>query len=1023
MLTGMRSAAPLAVQSYKVLPQAFEQYWNEGTVTPRKDDELWPNPMIASLLSDSKVLHYGTDPVLGFHLATAFAPLAANSPLGPGASESAFEPAAAAQKQFTEWISAFRSSLERGTVVRFVVSDVFALCYTLQNATTGGGKTCANWYGRQLDGKPLKLDDEAYGGKEPEAPLAFDTIDTSNLSDHVGTLNLILATAPLLKEQPWATVYTDLLLKGQGSGEKVLEEVLCGDPATVSLLLGVSPVQYWTNAKVESHVDEVVMGMIAAKSDGHTKQLQTRLAWKRSDTFSDSPRGTSALHFESQTLSKMLYQIYCRMFQAEELDSPADIHTARAAQYPIFHRGSFAVFLKHVQQRVATDWEATCTDLVAKVYSRDTSFGTSNFYLDDFSSQLHLSGFTDMRLLKNIEHYPSRGALKGWKEVPVVVAISLVIPREAMTRLYTGSQHRKVASPLLVGSLRSPDSAIDEWHSFYNDVQLVWGTLKATPSDETGESSVSIEPDTLGWEGTSPMIAAFYVPASTLQSDPEKGVVGLSVPLNATSAQVYGPVLGMRMSVFEESLDGSNVYVSRFLPGQAGYPKICEAVKTLEPESADEARETKTKVVPDVSLSESTIQSIVGHLDILSDEGRKLLQNKVPMELRQRSPFVIEIVFLGKKKVVFPIRFPVPVSKEGSKTRVARTTSYVEVVAPLANPSPSSPFSQALSDFMFPVALSTSKLPVGLNMPHVNLDKLPILDLDKKNEMSWLTTLSSLQFSTRERKIREGRDDASSKGMANDVRVNFKETLLTMLMLSSGLQGGQTGLFALNHEEKGGIHILILVSAMRIDGDTASVVMDAAVIPFTHALVQSPKMQSFLLLLRELEIASTNVDDEELTLWKKVLPSLAERCRTWSHGPRCEYKKPGATVPLSLGDGEQLLCSCGNGHLPENYLGLPEWDEAARHATRVAISPTFAVPFVEAVADTSTFAKDIASNTSSTSSDEGLVGGERCRSCGKTRAEDGGALKKCMRCLEVKYCSATCQKKDWKTHRGECKEA
>jgi len=48
---------------------------------------------------------------------------------------------------------------------------------------------------------------------------------------------------------------------------------------------------------------------------------------------------------------------------------------------------------------------------------------------------------------------------------------------------------------------------------------------------------------------------------------------------------------------------------------------------------------------------------------------------------------------------------------------------------------------------------------------------------------------------------------------------------------------------------------------------------------------------------------------------------------------------------------------------------------------------------------------------------------EACRCCGRTDAKPGGGpLKKCMRCLQVKYCSAECQKKDWKKHRMECEE-
>ena len=91
--------------------------------------------------------------------------------------------------------------------------------------------------------------------------MAFYVIDTSNLSDHVGALNILVCTAPLLKERLWATVYTEMLIKREPSQQEAFGSLLCGHAAIMSLLLGVSPVQSWTNAKAESHVDELFLGL------------------------------------------------------------------------------------------------------------------------------------------------------------------------------------------------------------------------------------------------------------------------------------------------------------------------------------------------------------------------------------------------------------------------------------------------------------------------------------------------------------------------------------------------------------------------------------------------------------------------------------------------------------------------------------------------------------------------------------------------------------------------------------------
>lgn len=47
--------------------------------------------------------------------------------------------------------------------------------------------------------------------------------------------------------------------------------------------------------------------------------------------------------------------------------------------------------------------------------------------------------------------------------------------------------------------------------------------------------------------------------------------------------------------------------------------------------------------------------------------------------------------------------------------------------------------------------------------------------------------------------------------------------------------------------------------------------------------------------------------------------------------------------------------------------------------------------------------------------------GRLCAQCGRNRHEAMGRLKKCGACKQVYYCSETCQKIDWATHRVRCK--
>jgi hypothetical protein len=48
-----------------------------------------------------------------------------------------------------------------------------------------------------------------------------------------------------------------------------------------------------------------------------------------------------------------------------------------------------------------------------------------------------------------------------------------------------------------------------------------------------------------------------------------------------------------------------------------------------------------------------------------------------------------------------------------------------------------------------------------------------------------------------------------------------------------------------------------------------------------------------------------------------------------------------------------------------------------------------------------------------------------CAVCGATKAEvaqQGGKLRKCARCLSVRYCSESCQQQAWPAHRPECRQ-
>jgi hypothetical protein len=227
-----------------------------------------------------------------------------------------------------------------------------------------------------------------------------------------------------------------------------------------------------------------------------------------------------------------------------------------------------------------------------------------------------------------------------------------------------------------------------------------------------------------------------------------------------------------------------------------------------------------------------------------------------------------------------------------------------------------------------------------------------------------------------------------------------------MFMQFSGLQGQYSRVFGINHPTGGGVHILIFVSCLRLDGANRTVVLDTAVLPLTNRLM--PQIHQFLAALSSKGFCNIKVDEAELKLWKQIIPALVERCRQWQHRPSCEYWTK-SQIPLSLENGQTPLCSCGNGNLPAKFIpDIPQWNTVAKYAIRAAISPSFSIPFVEQIFDAS-ITEELPD-----------FNGDKCKVCGESTSKSGTDLLQCARCRAVKYCSIECQRADWKNHKKWC---
>jgi hypothetical protein len=208
---------------------------------------------------------------------------------------------------------------------------------------------------------------------------------------------------------------------------------------------------------------------------------------------------------------------------------------------------------------------------------------------------------------------------------------------------------------------------------------------------------------------------------------------------------------------------------------------------------------------------------------------------------------------------------------------------------------------------------------------------------------------------------------------------------------------------------------LLFASALRHNVLHGSILLDAYIVPLSKArvfklseplshLVSSGKLLSIMLKSREEEI-----------LWKELIPVQVECCRqAWHHFENCQYL-PKAPIPLSLEHSQLPICSCGENQDTGGFPRFQNWEAFAKYATRIAIMPLSAIPYLE------TFTSREKKGQMSEIHARPLKmepSHEACDNCGQSDMR----LKKCSRCGNVSYCDRDCQKAAWRRHKSECRK-
>ncbi|KAL9133715.1 MAG: hypothetical protein Q9175_005104, partial [Cornicularia normoerica] len=594
--TGIRSAGPLWCNASATMGYVYREFWKTGVVAGNSEDlsrlngkgEVNPMFAVSSAASRDFAVHYGAEPLVGFHLPEAFQEEVAKR--SGGASEQSKRAVAIAKSQFKAWCESFCDYVSNDRVhVSFFCGEALALSHDLQLAITLDQEPGYNarTYVKPWSACPLLLDGHVDLNASRDLPCdPFNVIDTSNLGDHVGFINILSATAPLLRRDASSVLYTESLLMVSEDISASLSTVLGSDIATFSLLIGLAPSGLLTGVTLDAVSNETALFKFIQGEMNGQKQYRMRVSWKYPQ-FSDASvvgvlvRSTGSdlqVKFEAKELADYLFDIYKTMFAHEDTSKlMAKFARIKDAQYLVdlqrYTRAGMAALLRLVRATVQVDWEQTM-QLLNNHLETDRSLLVGSNSLQELYVHLHVLG---VWTIKSLESNPDqlrkgfglslrpRSGEKGIlaaDDTPSVVQLVLVVPREKLT-VFTGKTPDAIGTPALHVSVTQTKGQ-DRYENCFYSFQAFFGDV--VYDDSTKNASV-VQEDEHGWLGSADLVITCAVPAFGLLIGPKNGIrAALRINTNPDSLARFAH-LGMRMAVFETGFnDGKRLFVCRGAP-------------------------------------------------------------------------------------------------------------------------------------------------------------------------------------------------------------------------------------------------------------------------------------------------------------------------------------------------------------------------------------------------------------------------------------------------------------------------
>ena len=858
--------------------------------------------------------------------------------------------------------------------MRFFVGDPCALCFALDKTSIQSYNALSS-YAQPMSGKPVKLDN--YCGEGPNSPpSSFNVVETSDLVDTIGLLNILICVIPLLQYSPATTLFTDTLFfpTAGKTTTSLLSKTLGENVGGICSLLGVAPITYLTGVDTHGNADLPV-------SPQHGSFH--RIAWKFSilgDTKAQFSQ--SKVICDPKELSELFHSIYSQMFIYDNGEFCAEINNRAEAtgkvrfHPPQYTRQSFTAFLAFIKPRVLVHWDSTMSLFMDRFEVLEAT--KIETHVDELSLYLYLFGvYTTPKL--RLENHSFNTVTRGIRltfTIPNISCLVLTIPRRVIQPLHAKCLEKKGRLNLIFQAwFHRNGSSTANAPRF--SVTPIFGKL--TPQSN---STYIIQEDLDGWEGTSDLHLYTYVPTCFVREcacSPQDLWMHIQIMVEGSTMMLLEKA---DFNIFNSKIsDTEFVHLTKSFSGMAApTPKNVSS----PPESLAASNETIRVTHPRISLAHGTFTT---RITFVRDVEKKQLSTGVAVSFKDVSPCTITIA-LGD--FTHQSQFPFPIAKP--RLRINRKSAWIEIIVSLSSPI----IRGGYFSFPFPVVSDTPGVLIPWTFPTVDLSSriLPKVELRQSKSKEWLIGHLDRMFPGRDTQLTFANSGSQSI-------LKFKRTLFYIF---ERICNTQDRVFELTATSTSIPFLVFYVSALYLDDSTDNVVAEAFAI-----VVDQPTKVGKSIASKAVKLS---LGEEDARLWKVALPAMAERCRKGVHDVGCLYSVEGAMRH----DGVKEICNCGLGECPDELTKHPMWRHFKQFTTRIAISPIFDPPYVENAApapNNSANDKEIQVESEDKKEQVTKCSGNGCTETG---------TKQCSACLQVSYCSKSCQREDWKRHRNLCQQ-